>query len=245
MPVVQHALKELHLKLVYYGPGLGGKTTNLEWIHQNSRPEYRGKLLSLTTETERTLFFDLLPVDLGTYREYTVRLHLCTVPGQIRYDQTRRLVLRHADGIVFVVDSQHAALDANIESVRNLEVNLMKQGDDPTRMPLIVQYNKRDLSNVMATEELRDVLRVPHGVTEVEASARYGRGVFDTLRSITKACLTLVGDPHSVPEGRSPSILPGRRASMFPGGLPPAVANMRPGGVLASPLMPRIGYGKG
>src|SRR5262245_11343590 len=168
MPVVQHALKELHVKLVYYGPGLGGKTTNLEWIHQNSRPEYRGKLLSLTTETERTLFFDLLPVELGTYKDYTVRLHLCTVPGQIRYDQTRRLVLRHADGIVFVVDSQQAAYDANIESVRNLEVNLLKQGDDPTRMPLVVQYNKRDLPDVMPIDELRDVLRVPAGVAEVE-----------------------------------------------------------------------------
>src|SRR5690242_20011958 len=106
MPVVQHTVKELHLKLVYYGPGFGGKTTNLEYLHAQSKPEYRGKLLSLTTEAERTLFFDLLPVELGTYRDYTIRLHLCTVPGQIRFDATRRLVLRHADGVVFVADSQ-------------------------------------------------------------------------------------------------------------------------------------------
>jgi len=239
MPVVQHALKELHLKLVYYGPGLGGKTTNLEYIHAQSKPEYRGKLLSLNTEAERTLFFDLLPVELGKYREYTIRLHLCTVPGQIRYDETRRLVLRHADGIVFVADSQRAALDANVDSVRNLETNLIRQGDDPTRMPLVVQYNKRDLPAVMAPEELREALAVPPGVVEVEASARYGRGVADTLRLIVKSCLTLAGEPRWLPEGRSPSILPGTRASMVPGGKPSAL-----GQIPAAARLPRIdGYG--
>jgi signal recognition particle receptor subunit beta len=248
MPVVQHALKELHLKLVYYGPGLGGKTTNLEYIHRNSRPEYRGKLLSLATETERTLFFDLLPVDLGSYKDYTVRLHLCTVPGQIRFDETRRLVLRHADGVVFVVDSQRAALDPNIESVRNLETNLILQGDDPTRIPLVVQYNKRDLPDVMSARALRGALAVPSDVQEVEAAARYGRGVFETLKLITKSCLMLLGDPRNVPEGRSPSILPGRRASMFPGGRPPALPKVLHEGsqvVMTSPMMPRFDYGGG
>ncbi len=220
MPLVNHANKELHLKLVYYGPGLGGKTTNLEFIHARSRPENRGKLVSLMTEAERTLFFDLLPVELGRFRGYTVRLHLCTVPGQIAHDATRRLVLRHVDGVVFVVDSQEGTIDANVASIRNLAENLELQGDHPDRMPLVVQYNKRDLENAMAIEALQAALRVPEDVTQVEASALEGWGVFDTLKHITKACLKLIGDPASLPEGRSPSIMPGKRASMYrmPGG---------------------------
>lgn len=224
MPLVNHSRQEIHLKVVYYGPGLGGKTTNLEYIHKHSRPESRGRLISLMTESERTLFFDLLPVALGRFRGYTVRLHLCTVPGQIARDETRRLVLRNVDGIVFVCDSQEGRLEANVDSIRNLETNLMLQGDDPTRMPLVVQYNKRDLSTSMSLEELRELLLVPDGVTEIEASALHGWGVFETLKAITTQCLKLVGDPVRAPEGRSPSILPGRRASMFPGGLPPALA---------------------
>jgi signal recognition particle receptor subunit beta len=238
MPVVDHRLRDLHLKLVYYGPGLGGKTTNLEYLHAHTKPEYRGKLLSLTNETERTLFFDLLPVELGKFKDYTIRLHLCTVPGQIRFDETRRLVLRHADGIVFVADSQEAALDANVDSVRNLETNLVRQGDDPTRMPLVVQYNKRDLPDVMAPVELRAALAVPAGVPEILASARFGEGVAETLRSIVKACLTLAGDPKWLPQGRSPSILPGTRASMMPGGKPAGRSQSIP----PTPPLPRIRY---
>src|SRR5689334_5987972 len=143
MPRIHHAMQEIQFKVVYYGPGLGGKTTNLEQIHTRSNPAHRGKLVSLTTESERTLFFDLLPIELGTFRDYQVRVHLCTVPGQIALDETRRLVLRNTDGIVFVVDSQPERLDANIMSLRNLEANLLLQGDDPSRMPLVVQYNKR------------------------------------------------------------------------------------------------------
>ncbi len=245
MPIVQHARKELHLKIVYYGPGLGGKTTNLEYIHKKSRPELRGRLISLTTETERTLFFDLLPVDLGAYRGFRVRLHLCTVPGQIVHDQTRRLVLRNVDGVVFVVDSQRGRTDANADSIRNLEVNLVRQGDDPTTLPLVVQYNKRDLPDALPLDELRDVLLVPDGVTEIEASAVRGVGVFETLKQITRACLALVGDPAQAPEGRSPSILPGRRASMYPGGRPEAAAPAARGGTPSSgvaqmPRAPRV-----
>lgn len=224
MPLVNHTVREVHLKIVYYGPGLGGKTTNLEYIHGRSRPENRGKLISLQTESEHTLFFDLLPVELGTFRDYQVRLHLCTVPGQIAFDETRQLVLRHVDGIVLVVDSQPGVLEANVESIRNLETNLRLQGDDPERMPLVVQYNKRDLSGVMDVRELREELRVPDEVKEVEASALEGWGVFRTLKMITTECMRLVGDPAQKAAGRSPSILPGRRASMFPGGRPPALA---------------------
>tara|TARA_B100001750_G_scaffold176568_1_gene144823 strand:- start:1948 stop:2661 length:714 start_codon:yes stop_codon:yes gene_type:complete len=215
--MVNHAARELHLKVVYYGPGLGGKTTNLEYIHAKTRPERRGKLISLTTESERTLFFDLLPMDLGKYRGYDVRIHLCTVPGQIALDETRKLVLRHVDGIVFVVDSQKGRLDQNVESIRNLYDNLRLQGDDPDRMPLVVQYNKRDLPDVHPVAELAEALGVPAEVVQIEASAVKGRGVLDTLRSITKACLRLVEDPDRMPGGRSPSILPGKRASLYRG----------------------------
>lgn len=234
MPTVHHARRELHFKLVYYGPGLGGKTTNLEWIHAHVKPEQRGKLIALNTEAERTLFFDLLPMELGEFRGYRVRLHLCTVPGQIALDSTRRLVLRNVDGIVFVVDSQENRLENNVESIRNLETNLRLQGDDPDVMPLVVQYNKRDLPNAMTVGALRAALKVPSGVPELEASANLGIGVFDTLKSVTRECMKLVGDPTQLREGRSPSILPGRRASMFPGTLPPV------SGLLQIPSAPRV-----
>lgn len=217
MPRIHHAIREVQFKVVYYGPGLGGKTTNVEHIHKKSHPAHRGKLVSLNTESERTLFFDLLPVDLGKFRGYSVRLHLCTVPGQIAFDQTRRLVLRNVDGIVFVVDSQRDRLDANIASIRNLETNLLLQGDDPSRLPLVVQYNKRDLPTALPLDALRSALSVPEGVTEVEACAVRGEGVFETFKAITKACMLLVGDPGQKPEGRHSSVLPtARHSSMFP-----------------------------
>jgi len=236
MPVLQHATKQLHLKVVYYGPGMGGKTTNLQVLHSNSRPEMRGKLITLATESERTLFFDLLPVALGVYKGYQVRLHLCTVPGQIALDKTRRMVLQNVDGVVFVVDSQEMALDANIESIRNLELNLSLQGDDPTRKPLVVQYNKRDLPFILPIDKLHDVLGVPEGVPEVPACAKAGRGVGDTLKSVVKQCLQLVGDPALRKEGRSVSILPGVRPSMFPGARPAALDLVVP----PPPLIPSV-----
>lgn len=216
MPLVNHAQQEIHLKVVYYGPGLGGKTTNLELLHARTKPERRGKLISLATETERTLFFDLLPVELGVFMGYQVRLHLCTVPGQIAHDRTRRLVLRNVDGVVFVVDSQPGRLADNLESMANLAANLRLQGDDPDTLPLVVQYNKRDLPDVLPVEVLRAELGVPEGVPEIEAVAVRGEGVFETAKAILKSCLRIVGDPRSAKEGRSPSILPGARASMFP-----------------------------
>ena len=218
MPLVNHANREIHLKIVYYGPGLGGKTTNLEQLHARSDPSRRGKLISLVGETERTLFFDLLPIELGTLKRYNIRLHLCTVPGQIARDQTRQLILRNVDGVVFVVDSQKQRLDANINSVQNLETNLRRQGDDPDIMPLVVQYNKRDLPGIMTIEDLAWELRIPDNVVQVQASAIEGWGIFETLKQITKGCLTLINNPAELPEGRSPSVLPGRRASMYRGG---------------------------
>lgn len=216
MPLVNHGHQEIHLKVVYYGPGLGGKTTNLELIHARTKPDRRGKLISLATESERTLFFDLLPVELGVFMGYQVRLHLCTVPGQIAHDRTRRLVLRHVDGIVFVVDSQPERLLDNRESIVNLATNLRMQGDDPDVLPLVVQYNKRDLPGVLPVEVLRAELGVPEGVPELEAVAVRGVGVFETVKTMLKQCLKIVGDPRKAREGRSPSILPGARASMFP-----------------------------
>ncbi len=219
MPRIHHATREIQFKVVYYGPGLGGKTTNLEQIHKRSNPAHRGKLVSLNAESERTLFFDLLPIDLGQFRGYTVRLHLCTVPGQIALDQTRRLVLRNVDGIVFVVDSQRERLDDNIASIRNLEANLLLQGDDPSRMPLVVQYNKRDLPSSLPIHALQEALAVPEGVPEVQASAVKGEGVFETFKAIVKSCMSLVGDPGEKPEGRMPPFLPEPPpSSLFPVG---------------------------
>jgi signal recognition particle receptor subunit beta len=236
MPLVHHAHRELHLKVVYYGPGLGGKTTNLEHIHAHTRPERRGKLISLATESERTLFFDLLPVELGTFMGYQVRVHLCTVPGQIAHDRTRQLVLRHVDGIVFVADSQPSRLAENLESIDNLARNLRRQGDDPDVLPLVVQYNKRDLPGVLPIDELREAMRIPGWVPELEGVAVRGVGVFETMKTILKSCLKVVGDPQNAQEGRSPSILPGKRASMFPSaGRGPTPELPRP-----APL-PRIG----
>jgi signal recognition particle receptor subunit beta len=216
MPNVDHGRRELRFKIVYYGPGLGGKTTNLEHIHGHSKAETRGRLVALNDASERTLFFDLLPMELGQYRGYTVRVHLCTVPGQIAADHVRKLVLRSVDGIVMVVDSQVARLDENRQSIRNLEQNLRLLGEDPQKLPLVVQYNKRDLVNAASVATLRQVLGVPAGVPQVEAVANQGRGVFETFKAILRGCLNLVGEPSKAPGGRIPSIVPGRHVSMFP-----------------------------
>ena len=229
MPNVDHARLELRLKLVYYGPGLGGKTTNLEYIHRKSRPELRGKLVTLNDATERTLFFDLLPVELGSFKGYTVRVHLCTVPGQIAHDRVRQLVLRNVDGIVMVVDSQRERVQENLESMRNLDANLRLLGADPARLPMVVQYNKRDLPSAVVIPTLRQILGVPAEVTQVPAVASRGEGVFETLKAILKTTLALIPEPAEAPRGRSPSILPGSRVSMFPEAEPPALDRLRRG----------------
>ena len=218
MPLVHHARREVTLKVVYYGAGLGGKTTNLETIHERTRPEYRGKLVSVNTEAERTLFLDFLPMELGTFRGYTVRLHFLSVPGQIAQDSTRQLVLRHVDGVVLVVDSQVAATEGNNFSIRNLDYNLRLRGVDPDRLPLVVQYNKRDLVGVMDLDELRETLGVPGGVPEIEASAREGWGVVETVKAIVRECMHQLGDPSLRPEGRVECLLPEPRDRFYPRG---------------------------
>jgi signal recognition particle receptor subunit beta len=180
--------KEINCKIVYYGAGLCGKTANLNYVFAATKPESRGKMISLETETERTLFFDFLPLDLGKIGDYKVRFHLYTVPGQVFYDASRKLILKGADGIVFVVDSQEARMEANIESLENLEQNLAAYGGSLANMPHIVQYNKRDMPGVMPIEELRAQLN-PHKAPDFEAVAKTGTGVFDTLKGLAKLVL--------------------------------------------------------
>jgi signal recognition particle receptor subunit beta len=158
MSMINYASREINCKLVYYGPGLGGKTTNLEHVYQKVAPDTRGKMVSLATETERTLFFDFLPVDLGTIRGFKTRFHLYTVPGQVYYNASRKLILKGVDGVVFVADSQLERTEANIESMQNLYDNMAEYGYDLTKIPFVVQYNKRDLPNAAPIEEMQSQL---------------------------------------------------------------------------------------
>lgn len=187
MSFINYASREINCKIVYYGPGLCGKTTNLQYIFNKTNPDIRGKMISLATETERTLFFDFLPLALGNIRGFKVRFHLYTVPGQVFYDASRKLILKGVDGVVFVADSQLERMDANDESVENLRVNLQEQGYNLDNLPYVIQYNKRDLPNVAPVEEMRKLIN-PNGVPDFEACATTGEGVFDTL----KACARLV-----------------------------------------------------
>jgi len=155
MSMINYASREINCKLVYYGPGLGGKTTNLEFVYNKVAPNSRGKLISLATETERTLFFDFLPVDLGTIRGFKTRFHLYTVPGQVYYNASRKLILKGVDGIVFVADSQVERMEANIESMQNLYDNMAEYGYDLTKLPFVIQYNKRDLPNASPIKDLQ------------------------------------------------------------------------------------------
>jgi signal recognition particle receptor subunit beta len=188
MSFINYASREINCKIVYYGPGLCGKTTNLQFVYQKTAPESRGKMISLATETERTLFFDFLPLSLGEIRGFKTRFHLYTVPGQVFYDASRKLILKGVDGVVFVADSQEERIDANIESLENLRINLKEQGYDLDKLPYIIQYNKRDLASVMSVEELRQELN-PTNVPEFEACATSGEGVFETLKSVAKLIL--------------------------------------------------------
>jgi mutual gliding-motility protein MglA len=188
MSMINYASREINCKLVYYGPGLGGKTTNLEYVYEKVNPDTRGKLISLATEQERTLFFDFLPVDLGSIRGFKTRFHLYTVPGQVYYNASRRLILKGVDGLVFVADSQAERMDANIAALENLYENLSEYGYDFERMPIVLQWNKRDLDSALPVEELRRQLN-PMGLQEHEAVAVTGTGVFDTLRTVSKLVL--------------------------------------------------------
>ncbi len=189
MSFINYSSREINCKIVYYGPGLCGKTTNLQYIYNKTNPDAKGKMISLATETERTLFFDFLPLSLGEIRGFKTRFHLYTVPGQVFYDASRKLILKGVDGVVFVADSQIERMEANIESLDNLRTNLAEQGYDLDKIPYVVQYNKRDLPNASPLAELQEVLN-PTGVTSFEAVATNGMGVFDTLKAVAKLVLT-------------------------------------------------------
>ena len=188
MSFINYSSREINCKIVYYGPGLCGKTTNLQYIFKRTNPEHRGKMISLATETERTLFFDFLPLSLGDIKGFKTRFHLYTVPGQIFYDASRKLILKGVDGIIFVVDSQIERMDANIESFENMKINLKEQGYDLANIPYVIQYNKRDLPNVVPVAELKKVLNVD-GVPDFEVVAAAGGGVFETLKAVVKLVL--------------------------------------------------------
>ncbi len=189
MSFINYSSREINCKIVYYGPGLCGKTTNLQYVYAKTNPGAKGKMISLATETERTLFFDFLPLSLGEIRGFKTRFHLYTVPGQVFYDASRKLILKGVDGVVFVADSQIERMEANLESVENLRVNLAEQGYDLAKLPYVVQYNKRDLPNIATVEELHRLLN-PRGVPEFPAVAPTGVGVFDTLKAVARLVLT-------------------------------------------------------
>ncbi|HSR41169.1 MAG TPA: ADP-ribosylation factor-like protein [Longimicrobiales bacterium] len=185
MSMINYASREINCKIVYYGTGLGGKTTNLEYIYSRVNPETKGKMISLATEQERTLFFDFLPIDLGKVRGFKTRFHLYTVPGQVYYNASRKLILKGVDGIIFIADSQRSRMEANIESMHNLYENLASYGYDLSDIPFAIQYNKRDLEEIQSVEELRAQLN-PNAVPDFEAIAIEGSGVFDTLKAVSK-----------------------------------------------------------
>ena len=189
MSFIHYSLREINCKIVYYGPGLCGKTSNIRYIYNNTSPESKGKLISIAPEKEHTLFFDFLPIFLGTLNGFTLKFHLYTVPGQIFYEASRKLILKGVDGVVFVADSQVERMDANIESIDNLRRNLLEQEVDVNYIPLTLQYNKRDLPNIIHVEEI-DALLNFRGVPYYEAIAIKGEGVFESLKDITRQVIT-------------------------------------------------------
>ncbi|MDZ4677744.1 MAG: ADP-ribosylation factor-like protein [Oligoflexia bacterium] len=191
MSFINYNAKEIHCKIVYYGPSLGGKTTNIQWVYQKTANDQKSKLIALNTENERTLFFDFLPLFIGEIRGFTTKFHLYTVPGQVVYDASRKLILKGLDGVIFVADSQAERLEENIESMNNLEKNLVQQGYDIKQVPLIMQYNKRDLGNVTPTVELRKLLN-RYNAPEFDAVATQGTGVFESLKTISKSIITVL-----------------------------------------------------
>jgi signal recognition particle receptor subunit beta len=188
MSFVNYHTKEINCKIVYYGPGLGGKTTNIQYIYQKTSSQNKGQMITLNTENERTLFFDFLPLDLGEIRGFKTRFHLYTVPGQVFYEASRKLILRGVDGLIFVADSQVERMEANIESYQGLEKNLAEQGYDLARVPMVMQWNKRDLPNIVPVEDLQFQLNKKK-FPAFEAVANNGQGVFETLKMVSKSVL--------------------------------------------------------
>ncbi len=192
MALINRASREISCKIVYYGPGLGGKTTNLRQIYQKVDPQAKSQLISLATELDRTLFFDFMPLDLGTIQGYRTKFHLYTVPGQVFYNASRKLVLRGVDGIVFVADSQRERFQDTLASFQNMKENLAEMSLSLDSVPVVLQYNKRDLPNIVSLDELRIQLN-PGGLPEFEAVASQGIGVFETLNAVAKRVLGNVG----------------------------------------------------
>ncbi len=188
MTFINYAAREINCKIVYYGPGLCGKTTNIQFIYDKTGAAAKGKLISLATESERTLFFDFLPIELGTIRGFRTRFHLYTVPGQVFYDASRKLILKGVDGVVFVADSQEMRMDANLESLRNLKENLREHGVALDKVPYVLQINKRDLPSAVALPEIEKALRIKDEPV-FEAVASRGTGVFETLKAVVKTVL--------------------------------------------------------
>lgn len=188
MSLINYSSREINCKIVYYGPGLCGKTTNIQHVYNKVSPETKGKLITLATEMDRTLFFDFLPLELGTVKGFKTRFHLYTVPGQVYYDASRKLILRGVDGVVFVADSQQSRYDANIESLYNLHENLEEYKLKLDEIPFVIQYNKRDMPDIIPVEDLQQELN-PEGFPCLEAVAVNGTGVFDTLKAVAKGVL--------------------------------------------------------
>ncbi|MGZ3743003.1 MAG: GTP-binding protein [Pseudobdellovibrionaceae bacterium] len=191
MSFINYNAKEIHCKVVYYGPSLGGKTTNVQWVYQKTADDQKSKLVALNSDVERTLFFDFLPLNVGDIRGFKTRFHLYTVPGQVVYDASRKLILKGLDGVIFVADSQVERMDENLEALKNLKRNLEQQGYDIREIPLVMQYNKRDLLNVASLAEMRSALNF-YNAPEVEASASEGKGVFESLKIVSKSILNVL-----------------------------------------------------
>jgi hypothetical protein len=191
MSFINSNAKEIHCKIVYYGPSLGGKTTNLQWVYQQTTQDQKSKLVELSTDVERTLFFDFLPLNIGEIRGYRTRFHLYTVPGQVIYDASRKLILKGLDGVIFVADAQKDRMDENLQALSNLEKNLDQQGYDIRQIPMVIQYNKVDLKNTAKLPDLRSALN-PYNVSDFEAVAFEGRGVFESLKTVSKSIINVL-----------------------------------------------------
>lgn len=191
MSFINYNAKEIHCKIVYYGPSLGGKTTNLQWVYQQTVGPEKSDLFSLPGDVERTLFFDFLPLNVGEIRGFKTRFHLYTVPGQVVYDASRKLILKGLDGVVFVADSQAERMEENLQSMENLKKNLEQQGYDINDIPLVLQYNKRDLPNALGVAELRSALN-KYNSPDFEGTASEGKGVFESLRTVSKSIINVL-----------------------------------------------------
>lgn len=228
MAVINYLKKEISAKIVYYGPSLCGKTTNIQSIYTGIKPDQKGKLVSLATEADRTLFFDFLPIEIANVRGFKTRLHFYTVPGQVYYNSTRRAVLTGVDGLVFVADSQRDKMEENIESLNNLEENLNYYGKSIKTLPLVIQYNKRDLQDVISIAEMNQIMN-PEGYPSTEAVATSGTGVLETLTLITKMVLQHI-EKGASPQQKKPQsgFQPARPATAGPDKEPPAAPKVSP-----------------